>query len=141
MAQPYRLAPGLAAVVRIVELGAAPLLVLALLVGAVELHKASKQESGATLDVILASVGVVLAVIGLSFFLIHGFNQGHSSTSSRNQCINNLRRLDLTIEEIAQEQHLGRGAVVDKAAIQQRVSRKNLRCPDGGTYSYGIVGE
>ncbi len=63
----------------------------------------------------------------------------------RNACINNLRQIDAAKQEWALEKHKKTGAVVTEADIKPYIkldTKGNLpKCPAGGTYTIGNVGE
>jgi len=86
------------------------------------------------LVVAAVSAGAILCLIGLS----GGKGLGISST---NYCINNLRSIDRATEQIALERHLKSGETVLHSDIIPRLGGKEPKCPDGGIYSYGVVGE
>lgn len=90
-------------------------------------------------DQIALLVGVV-SLLGL--FCSFGLTGGKGiAVSSVNTCVNNLRALEKTTEEIALERHLERGAIVSEAEIARRFDGKIPKCPEGGIYSYGVVGK
>jgi hypothetical protein len=65
--------------------------------------------------------------------------------SQRNACINNLRQIDGAINEWALEKGKAKGAVVTEADIKPYIkldASGNLpKCPAGGKYTLGKVGE
>jgi hypothetical protein len=65
--------------------------------------------------------------------------------SQRNACINNLRQIDAAKNEWALEKGKANGAPVTEDDIKPYIkldANGNLpKCPDGGTYTIGKVGE
>lgn len=84
---------------------------------------------------------LVGAVSLLGLVCTFGLTGGKGLTaSSLNTCVNNLRVLEKATEEIALERNLEAGATVTEAEITRRLGGRLPECPDGGNYSYGIVG-
>jgi hypothetical protein len=71
-----------------------------------------------------------------------GPRSGHSNA---NECINNLRQIDAAINEWASVNGKTNGTVVTENDIKPYIKldrHGNVpKCPDGGTYIYGKVGD
>jgi len=67
------------------------------------------------------------------------------ATSSSNACLNNLRQIDGAINQWALENGKNKGAIVTeddiKSYIKLNSKGKIPKCPDGGKYTYGKVGD
>jgi hypothetical protein len=87
---------------------------------------------------------VAIAFIGLLAFAIVIPNLAKQTTSAQ-PCIANLRELDLAKQQWAVENGKTNGAVCGESDIKQFVkldSNGNLpKCPQGGIYTIGKVGE
>jgi hypothetical protein len=60
----------------------------------------------------------------------------------RNACINNLRQIDAAKNEFALEKGKANGAVVTEDDLKPYLPGGNFpKCPSGGTYTIGKVGE
>jgi hypothetical protein len=83
-------------------------------------------------------------IVGCLFFGIPRFIKAHS-TSCCNSCINNLRQIDGAINEWAVEQGKANGTMVTDNDIKPYIkldAQGNIpKCPDGGIYTYGKVGD
>src|ERR1041384_8213637 len=62
-------------------------------------------------------------------------------TAQRNACINNLRQIECAKRSWALEQKKSPGDRVAEADITGFLQPKNLKCPKGGVYTIGPVGE
>ncbi|MGO8928120.1 MAG: hypothetical protein ACLQU3_14705 [Limisphaerales bacterium] len=59
---------------------------------------------------------------------------------AKNACINNLRQIDGAIQECALENHLTTNDTVTAEQILPYLKDKDvLRCPPGGTYTFGAI--
>jgi hypothetical protein len=60
---------------------------------------------------------------------------------ARNLCINNLRQIDGAIQQCALQNKLGTNDTVTVEQLQPYLARNKdvLRCPAGGTYTFGPV--
>lgn len=132
---PYRLDPFTFKLSRLVALAVVVLFVLGLVVGVAEAFR-SKDKLAFWFSI----AGVLGAAAGLILFAT-SYVGAHATTSAENQCINNLRELDRVVEQIAMEQNLKPGTRVPESEILRRADSKNLKCPEGGIYSYGVIGE
>jgi hypothetical protein len=105
----------------------------------------SEPEEKSSFEPIIV-VGVVVACL-IGFFayalLAPNFIGGHGSPA--NTCINNLRWIDAAKNQWASENRKTNGAVVLENDIKPYLkldSKGNLpKCPSGGTYTIGKVGE
>ena len=61
----------------------------------------------------------------------------------RNTCINNLRQMDSAKEQWAMAQNRRNDAPIDKAGVCEYIKNRgrDIVCPDGGTYTWGNIGE
>jgi hypothetical protein len=89
--------------------------------------------------------GVVICLFGL-FALVATPNFIHEpSTSPANACINNMRQIDATINEWALVNGKTNGTPVTENDIKPYIKLKSdgtiWRCPEGGKYTYGKVGD
>jgi hypothetical protein len=66
---------------------------------------------------------------------------GARPTAQRNACINNLRQIDQAKEQCALEKHLPVGALAGATDIDHYMRNGCPRCPAGGAYNYGKIGE
>jgi hypothetical protein len=89
---------------------------------------------------IIASGGAIV-VLALAAFLLPGFIRARN-TSASNGCVQNLHMIDGAKETCALEQNKKTNDVVSWDDVKPYLSNKHVpRCPDGGTYSLGRVGE
>lgn len=132
---PYRLSPFALQLSRVLVFAVLVFFVLGLGIGTVDAIR-RKDKLGKWFSV-FSAFG---ALAGLVFFTLF-YVGAHASVSAKNQCINNLRELDRIIEQIASEWNLEAGTKVPESEILRRLNNTKLNCPEGGTYSYGIVGE
>lgn len=83
----------------------------------------------------LAPVGLMAAIAIPSFVKAR-------TTSQKNACINNLRIIDSAKEQWAMAERLQDGDDVDpEGAAQYMRGAKIPKCPSGGTYTLGVIGE
>lgn len=64
--------------------------------------------------------------------------------ASPNACVNNLRQIDGAKEQWALENKKPRGALVtpaDGPAVNAYIKGGDPRCPSGGSYTYGPIGD
>lgn len=87
---------------------------------------------------------IVIAVIGFVAWAGPRYIQAHATHAS-NSCVNNLRQFDGAKNEWALENNKTNGTVCTAEDIKPYVklnSQGNLpRCPDGGRYFFGRVGQ
>lgn len=57
------------------------------------------------------------------------------------ECINNLRQIDGAKEQWIMDTHQTNGAPANPAAINSYLKYGERKCPEGGVYTYGNVGE
>jgi hypothetical protein len=92
----------------------------------------------------MTSVAVSLFAVFVVVILVPNFVRSTHQTAA-NACINNLRQFDSAKEQWKLENGKDNGAVVTKADITPYIkldSNGNLpKCPGGGTYSLGRIGE
>jgi hypothetical protein len=83
-------------------------------------------------------IGLIVVVVIPNFIKTH-------STSAQNPCINNLRQIDAAKNEWALEKGKTNGTVATENDIKPYIkldSNGNIpRCPSGGKYTIGKVGE
>jgi hypothetical protein len=120
-------------------------------------HKALskiRQSAGAFTGQGLAIAGLVTGYLGIAWAIIFipmmmaiaipNFVKARD-TSMQNACINNLRQIDAAKNEWALENNKTNGAPVTEADIKPYIKlRPNedfLKCPAGGIYTIGAVGE
>jgi len=91
--------------------------------------------------IVVCLIGI-FALIAIPNFVSNGRN---SPGGKSNACINNLRRIDAAKNEWASENGKTNGAVVTENDLKPYIkldSRGNLpKCPSGGTYTIGKIGE
>ena len=66
------------------------------------------------------------------------------ATAQKNACVNNLRMLDRAKEEWSLQKKDEKGAVVsmpDMMAGEHSLVREVPKCPGGGEYTLGVIGE
>jgi len=132
---PYRIDPETAARLQIVPWLLVILFALGLTLG---IKGTIRNKRG--FQLCLSGVWTLAAATGL--ILLMSDNRIHSSVSAYNECISNLRKIDGVIESIAHERGLKPGAVVSQQELAARLNGKGaLRCREGGTYTYGMVGD
>jgi prepilin-type N-terminal cleavage/methylation domain-containing protein len=100
----------------------------------------TRRNGGFTLLEILTVAGIIglLAVIAIPNFL------KSTTTSKRNICLTNLRKIDDAKEQWAMQTGQAQGASTEahSAAIEDYVrSSDKMVCPAGGNYVYGAVGD
>src|SRR5471030_520731 len=92
----------------------------------------------------LVEIMIVVAIIGLlAAIAIPNFVKARA-TSQQNACINNLRQLDAAKNEWALEKGKKTGDVPTEEDLKPyiRLSNGQLpKCPAGGTYTIGALGE
>ena len=93
----------------------------------------------------LVEIMIVVAIIGLlAAIAIPNFIKARI-TSQQNACINNLRQLDGAINEWALETGKTNGTIATEKDIKPYIkwdSNGNVpKCPQGGQYTIGKVGE
>ncbi len=89
---------------------------------------------------IIAFVGVV-AVILLAAFVLPAFIRARK-TSASNACVNHLRQIAGAKETWAIENHKTTNDVVSWNDLKPYLWHEETpKCPDGGTYTIGRVGE
>jgi general secretion pathway protein G len=94
----------------------------------------------------LVEIMIVVAIIGLlAAIAIPNFVKARA-TSQQNACINNLRQIDGAINEWALETGQSTGATIPSVDTVSGYIKLNSassvpRCPAGGTYSVGNVGD
>jgi general secretion pathway protein G len=103
-----------------------------------EFEKESSEWDSLVWIVIIALVGVFVFIALPSFIKAR-------STSSQNACINNLRQIEAAKNEWALENSKTNGVVATENDIKPYIkldSKGNIpKCPQGGTYTIGKVGE
>ena len=98
---------------------------------------------------IIIAVGAVLAAVGVAALVfaaavvvptfIHARN-----TAASNACVENLRRIELAKQQWAVENHRTTNDVPTWDDLRPYIGKSPgevLRCPGGGTYTLGRVGE
>ena len=87
----------------------------------------------------LGAAAIVLSVVNFWFLADCG---PHSVVSKRNVCYNFQRMIEGGQEQVALAAGLTNGASVEAKAIAEYIKDNTIpKCPSGGTYSFGIVGE
>ena len=84
----------------------------------------------------IGGVGFVLVVGGAAVLV-----PNMVTTRCANACINNLRQVDGAKEQWALEHNATNGVPVVVAEVNAYIKGGAPTCPDGGTYSYGVVDE
>ena len=88
-------------------------------------------------------VVIIVAIGFLALVLKQNFIR-EPRTSSQNACIHNLRQIDGEINEWALEQGRTNGTIVTEDDLKPYIkldAHGNIpKCPDGGIYTYGKVG-
>ena len=74
-------------------------------------------------------------------FLFGVPNFVHSITGATNTCINNLRQIDGAKEQWALEKAAEGSVSVSLGELAAFLKDPNLKCPEGGVYVIGKVGE
>ena len=62
------------------------------------------------------------------------------ATSTRSECIHNLRRIDGAKEQLELEQKLKPGTIVSAAQVAEFLKGELPKCPAGGDYDIGAIG-
>ena len=86
---------------------------------------------------------IIIAVVGLlAAIAIPSFVKARQA-AQQNACVNNLRILHAAKEQVAMALQLPDGAAVPGDRIQSYLptARQPLRCPEGGAYTVGAVGQ
>jgi len=90
----------------------------------------------------LATAAIIALAVG---FVISQFRPHTGYISQQNACINNLRQIDSAKQEWALENGKTNGTVCTendiKPYIKLDASGNIAKCPQGGTYTIGKVGE
>jgi hypothetical protein len=95
----------------------------------------------------LLTVKVVLTVVIvglLAAFVIYAIAPNYDSRSmpTRLKCISNLREIDAAKNELALGHNLTNGAVVTMDELTNYLPHGEIpKCPSGGTYTTGKIGE
>ena len=84
----------------------------------------------------------IIALVGIfAYIAIPNFIKARS-TSAQNPCINNLRQIEGAKNELALETGKTNGAVVEVNQLTNYLYRGVMpKCPQGGIYTIGKVGE
>ncbi len=84
-------------------------------------------------------------ILALTFVLILGamivvpnFVRAHT-TKCLNACVNNLRQIDGAKEQWALEHKLTNGTPINVEQVNGYIKGGAVKCPAGGTYTYGNV--
>ncbi len=97
-----------------------------------------KKKQGFT----LVEIMIVVAIIGLlAAIAIPSFVKARN-TSRQNACINNLRQIDGSKEQLALEQNLTQGETPNTGDVNEYIKGGDTPdCPSGGEYGYNAIGE
>ncbi len=96
------------------------------------------------------SIGLSLLIIPLLFMIsLPNFNkarqgaQGNRQGAQGNTCINNLRRIDAAKQTCAMEKKLSADDTPSAEDLRPYLGQafETLKCPQGGTYSIGRIGD
>ena len=89
-------------------------------------------------------IGIVIGVLAVFYFCIPNFCHRGRHNPGRS-CIINLRLLDSAKEQLALENKLPPGSVVDPTQLKSYLGRgfegEIPKCPSGGTYTLNPIGE
>ena len=102
--------------------------------------KTSKKTKGFSLIELLIVVAIILIIAAIA---IPNFVKARE-TAQRNACINNLRQLDAAENQWALENNKKTGDACAEADLKpfiRLVGGQLPKCPAGGTYTIGPVGE
>lgn len=103
------------------------------------------KSRGAHPSKLTSKVGGACAVVGLVGLAALCFDFGnarvHSTVSTMNQCLNNLREIERAKETWALTRGASNGVVLDWSSIRDAFPSGFPKCPEGGTYRLGKVGE
>ena len=90
----------------------------------------------------LVEIMIVVAIIGLlAAIAIPSFVKARN-TSQQNACINNLRQIDAGKEQAAMAERLSDGDTVATHTVNMYIKGNTTpKCPGGGKYTYGKIGE
>jgi hypothetical protein len=97
----------------------------------------------------IIKIGAIVLMVGFVFYFLTvitlNFQEGRHRTSPANACINNLRQIDAAKNEWALEKGISNGIVATENDIKPYIkldSKGNLqKCPSGGIYTIGKIGE
>ena len=93
-------------------------------------------QSGSTVVLLpMVAVGGVMAAVAIPNFV------KARETAQRSACINNLRQIDAAKSEWALENNKTNGVVPTEADLAQYIRNGMPKCPAGGTYTIGPIGE
>jgi hypothetical protein len=109
------------------------------LVGITVLRGVLRSAGRATASLLLC--GLLLSCIGLAGLAFGPPIGARSVMSSQNACINNLRTIEKAKAEWAQSKAAPSGSAVSWSDIAPYLMNPLPKCPDGGSYSLGSVGE
>ena len=85
---------------------------------------------------------IVLGVLALlAAIIVPNFVPGSHRTSAKNACINNLRQVEGAKEQWALETHHNVGDAVTFNNVVPYIKNGMPKCPQGGTYTIGRIGE
>lgn len=106
---------------------------------------ANASQSGGNALLIAPAVPAVLAAIAIpNFVKARAMAQNNArATTGNSACVNNLRLLDVAKQRWAAEKNKPAGTVAKWEDLQPYLGRgrATMRCPDGGDYTIGPVGE
>jgi hypothetical protein len=86
-------------------------------------------------------VCIFLSLAGLAVVFSDSSLGVHSVITSSNICINNTRKIDMIKAEWAQKNGVASGFQISWNDIQPYFTNGFPKCPEGGTYTLGNVGE
>ena len=107
---------------------------------------ANASQSGGNALLIAPAIPAAMAAIAIPNFIRArnmAQNNGRSMGGNTSACINNLRLLDVAKQRWAAEKNKPAGTVAKWEDLQPYLGRgrATMRCPDGGEYTIGAVGE
>jgi hypothetical protein len=83
---------------------------------------------------------ILVAILLATALTIPMFTRPEQEEFVYNICINNLRQIESAKEQWALEQSRATGDSVNAEEINRYIKNSPLECPEGGIYTYNVIG-